>query len=85
MWDLALLIQPLRICMEERWEMAGLFSIQPLYSGACKIQLYRGSPAQGAAGGGGLDLEVLGKLVSLDGRGGCPFPVPSPLHILSEA
>lgn len=44
--DLALLLQPLRIFMEERWEMAGLFSIQPLYSGACKIQVYRSSPAQ---------------------------------------
>lgn len=51
-WDLALLLPPLRIFMEERWEIAGLFSIQSLYSGACKIQLYRTHPYRVLLAGG---------------------------------
>lgn len=79
-WDLALLPQPLRIFREERWDMSGCYSIQTLYSGACKIQLFQRSPAQRVLlAWQALDLEVQGKLNPLDGRGGCPFLVSSPL------
>lgn len=66
------------------------FQCPTFFSGACKIQLYRSSPAQRVLLVGGwkqwggvavvacLDLEVQGKLTPLDGRGGFLFAVSSP-------
>lgn len=47
--------------MEERWDMSGCCSIQTLYSGACKIQLFQRSTAQSAVGLAGSAFGGLGK------------------------